>query len=253
MYERYADETNPWDEPEREASVNLSDKLMDKIMKEWKKQLTAVPVSVPHGGSFSVSWPGWEVRPERHEPPDPPELPVERSETPIIGYRSWDVSRREPGGWDGWRGQWVTIDLSGNRQVIGESEPEPKPEPEGPYRLWSPVQGTEWTGPILRADGKPCPYDPHAYEWQRREDHCHGIYAHDEPTWGDYHQGRAIGRLEATGTVVIHEHGFRAEAVRITQLVLAPNLIGTEAKRDIERIYGCDVTHNPEELVNGHR
>lgn len=185
-------------------------------------------------------------------PPDPPELPVEKSATPIVGYRSWVVSRERPA--SPWRMSGaLVIGTAGQPFPVWDPEPEPEEKDSGPYRLWSPIQYTEWTGPILRADGKPCPYNPHDPTWRGREDHCHGIYAHDAPEWRDYHSGRAIGRLEATGTVVVHERGFRAEAVRITQLVLAPDMIGTEAKEDLERIYGCDVTYNPEELLNGHR
>lgn len=185
--------------------------------------------------------------------PDPPDIPVEESTEPRIGYRSWDVY-----------------------------------ECEGDYRLQSPIRGTEWTGPILRADGKPCTYDPHDPRWQGRDDHCHGIYAHDEPEWSDFDyspmqaaiasnwmmtfkynnhgagivQGgpetepqweptkiKAMGRVELTGRVVVHEDGYRAEAARIAHLVLSPRGLQHDGMTDIlAEKYQCDVSFDPTTL-----
>lgn len=141
------------------------------------------------------------------EAPDPPALPVRTSSEPVVGWRTWKVVE------DGYGGGWCLV---------------------------SPSQGTTWPGPILRADAKPCAYDPHDRRWRDRGDHCHGIYAHDVPCWSDWKPGRAMGAVEATGRVVIHEKGWRAERVRIVELVLHPS-VGEAAIEGLEQRYECPV------------
>lgn len=181
--------------------------------------------------------------------PDPPELPVEESDKALVGFRAWGVY-----------------------------------EKAGDYVLKSPMQGTQWDGPILRADGKPCPYDPHDNRWTGRDDHCHGIYAHDAPEWGDLDKTamwsmtasinftytfngshlvaerdpepkwertdvRAMGRVELTGRVVVHEDGYRAEAARIAHLILTPHGLYHDGMREaLEAKYHCDVSFDPTTL-----
>ena len=61
--------------------------------------------------------------------------------------------------------------------------------------------------------------------------------------------GVAMGRVEATGTVVVHETGFRAEAMRIVKLVLSPHLLKhPNIVEQISRRYACDVSFDPATL-----
>lgn len=155
------------------------------------------------------------------KPEKPAPLPVRESETPLIGYRAWDVIKDEDRFW-----------------------------------LKSPYQSTIWDGPILRAEKPPCAYDPHGY-W-KDENHSHGIYAHNEPVWEDMHtydwmrgpmfSGTAMGRVELTGRVIVHETGFRAEAARITKLVLSPSLMKLKPEEQLAARYACDVSYDPRTL-----
>jgi hypothetical protein len=166
-----------------------------------------------------------------------PVLPVRQSETPIIGYRAWSVV-----------------------------------EKDGRFMLQSPVVYQDWEGPMLRASDKPSPYDPHAFPVPGT---VHGLYAHNEPDWSDFvprsdgmwvtvswsgnqpnaatlhtgGDGVAMGRVEATGTVVVHETGFRAEIMRITKLVLSPHLMKHPGiVEQMSRTYACDVSFDPATL-----
>lgn len=213
--------------------------------------------------------------------PDPPALPEEESDTAIVGYRAWNVvehSHERKGRVFPFTVQCVCGSAMRPRHatmafvcgLCGKSysadmvqkvtgvhiedyfgEPDTS-IPEG-WLLASPTQGTKWTSPILRADGEPCSYDPHDYRWTDREDHCHGIYAHDSPEWSDFYSSgsvRAMGRVELTGKIVVHEKGYRAEAARITRLVLNPCALDKEGVAGgLADRYACDVSFDPTHLT----
>jgi hypothetical protein len=143
---------------------------------------------------------------------DPPELPVRESSEPLVGWRSWTLHHFEDKAW-----------------------------------LTSPAMDTAWHDPILRADAEPAPYNPHDWRWRDRDDHAHGIYAHSgKHGLGGVHPGAAAGEVEGFGTVVVHERGFRAEAVRIRKLVVSHEHRGTDVPELLAERYQCPVTFDDE-------
>lgn len=165
---------------------------------------------------------GWSDDPASMEPPEPPDVPMRRSDTPVIGYRGWKLDLRDA------------------------------------MRLRSVVSETVWDGPVLRADGKPAPYDPHRTEWRYRDDHCHGIYAYTDAADAIRRTMNAngwdvCGRIRAAGRVVMHTHGFRAEYAVIERLVLHPEvaLEGDAAfqRQALADRYHCDVSFDVTELL----
>lgn len=150
-------------------------------------------------------------------------LPTRKATKPFIGYRAWYLSA------DG--------DGAALRSVMSDFK---------------------WLGPVSRADGKPSPWDPwKSYEGQSGEQ-VFGIYAYDKPQEAIGLTGEVYGRVSLSGTVVVHERGYRAEVATIQQIVLHPSMLyeykevceekGITIKESLAERYQCPVSYNVEDL-----
>lgn len=148
---------------------------------------------------------GW---PGAFEGIGPPPRTVRLTVTPLVGYRFWTVERRT--GRFGVR--WPRADAT----------------------LVSLVTGTEWEGPVLRADERP--------GWELRG---HGIYAFDRASAGAAVGGApldnwVLGEVQGMGRCVVHERGWRAGVARITRLFVDPAL-DLRLRRKLRARYRCEV------------
>lgn len=160
--------------------------------------------------------PGYSQRPGRPgwrpgvEGISPPPKTVRLADTPLAGYRFWDLEGR-PGRFGVW---W------------------PWTHPT----LVSPATGAEWNGPVMRADQPP--------GWTLRGS---GIYAMNRATAeGCTYLASAmdmlvLGEVQGMGRCVVHERGWRAGVVRIIRLFVHPRAVQPGLLRRLRARYRCEV------------
>jgi hypothetical protein len=171
---------------------------------------------IPMGKHYVSAMDFDTIKPEL---PELPVLPTRKATKPFIGYRSWYL------------------------------------EDHGTLLLASVVRQNKWPGPVFRADGKPSPWDPWVNYKDQPEKKVFGIYAFDSPAPAVECEGDVFGEVALSGTVVVHEEGFRAEVATIQRLVLHPSIRyeHENAKELLAERYQCPVSYNVEDLDNGDR
>ena len=151
-------------------------------------------------------------------------LPTRKSTKALIGWRGWRLNEWEP----------------------------------RDFRLQSLVVSDIWHSPVFRAEGKPSVLRPPTSTVNMREGEVHGIYAYNDidfalrelSVWTKRDNLIVIGKLELTGTVIVHTLGFRAEVATLVKLLMS-EYHGSEVIRNMENTYQCEVVTSLDELLEG--
>jgi hypothetical protein len=197
--------------------------IQQQQMTQWQHNVYLQMIGSFTGGPWGSGFQGFYPAPK----PLPP-LEVTQQTEPLVAYRTWRIV----------------------------AEPRGRPllfvKPRYDYFLYSETADVRWTGPILRADGKPTERKMDAFYAQDPVKHPHGIYAYKNGvrafreagmTQELYREPRVAGKIELFGTVIEHEYGYRAEACRITGLRLAPKVVEKHPGilEQFEERYQCNV------------
>lgn len=130
------------------------------------------------------------------------------------------------------------------------------------WRVWNDNNGTlesltqsvMWEGPVMRADKKPHAGDPFVGDGRG-----HGIYSYKKAkaAFESHVDDVIVGMLRLSGTVVVHEHGYRSEIATVERLYVSPQTYRRGLLKQLADRYQCEVTTDWRKFArkekHGHR